>query len=130
MTEYLWQILELLVYFNNYWLGRGALVKGLSLLACMLVYLPYVVGLLTYLDKDYMYLIILLVSASVLDMHDYVLVEVVKLLAYLKPSFGLSWVLWRWIVVYLHACLFTYSLGWELLPIWLRTICTCCKLWS
>jgi len=96
MTMYLRQILELLAYFTNYWLGRGTLVKGLSLL----------------------------------DMHGYVLVEDVKLLAYLKPSFGLNWVLWRWIVVYLHACLFTYYLGWELLPTWLRTICTCCRLWS
>jgi len=55
-------------------------------------------------------------------MHDYILVVVVKLLAYLKPSFVLSWVLWRWIVVYLHECLSTCYLGWELLFIWLRTI--------
>jgi len=88
------------------------------------------VGLFTNLAKDYMYLVTLLVNASVLDMHDCVLVEVVKLLAYLKPSFGLSWVLWRWIVVYLHACLSTCYLGWALLPTWLRTICTCCRLWS
>ncbi len=87
-------------------------------------------GFLTYLAKDYMYLITLLVNASVLDMHDYVLVEVVKLFAYLKPSFGLSWVLWKWIVVYLHSCLSTCYLGWELLPTWLKTICTCCRLWS
>jgi hypothetical protein len=85
---------------------------------------------LTYLAKDYMYLITLLVNGSVIDMHDYVLVEVAKLLAYLKPSFVLSWVLWRWIVVYLHACLFTCYLGWELLLTWLRTVCTCCKLWN
>jgi hypothetical protein len=84
--------------------------------------LVVVVKLLTYLAKDYMYLVTLLVNASVLDMHDYVLVVVVKLLAYLKPSFVLSWVLWRWIVVYLHACLSTCYLGWELLPIWLKTI--------
>jgi len=37
------------------------------------------VKLLTYLAKDYMYLVTLLVTANVLDMHDYVLVEVVKL---------------------------------------------------
>jgi hypothetical protein len=49
-------------------------------------------------------------------MYDYVLVVVVKLLAYLKPSFVLSWILWRWIVVYLHACLSTCYRGWELLP--------------
>jgi hypothetical protein len=54
-----------------------------------------------------------LVSVNVLDMHDYVFVEVVKLLAYLKPSFVLSWVLWRWIVVYL-----------------LKIVCTCCRLWN
>jgi hypothetical protein len=89
-----------------------------------------VVKLLTYLAKDYMYLVTLSVSASVLDMDDYVLVEVVKLLAYLKLSFGLSWVLWRWIVVYLHACLSTCYLGWELLPTWQRIVCTCCRLWS
>jgi len=38
MTMYLWQILELLAYFTNYWLGKGNLVKGLSLLVCMFVY--------------------------------------------------------------------------------------------
>jgi len=68
-----------------------------------------VVKLFTYLAKDCMYLITLLVSVSVLDMHDYVLVEVVNLLAYLKPNFVLSWVLWRWIVVYLHACFYLLS---------------------
>jgi hypothetical protein len=71
--------------------------------------LVVVVKLFTYLAKDYMYSITLLVSASVLDMHDYVLVEVAKLLTYLKPSFVLSWVLWRWIVVYLHACFYLLS---------------------
>jgi hypothetical protein len=69
-----------------------------------------------------MYLVTLLVNVSVLDTDDYVHVEVVKLLAYMKPSFVLSWVLWRWIVVYLHACLSTCYLGWELLHTWLRTI--------
>jgi hypothetical protein len=89
-----------------------------------------VVKLFTYLVKDYMYLVILLVSAIVLDMHDYVFIEVTKLLTYLKPSFGLSWVLWRWIVVYLHACLPTCYLGWELLPTWKRIVYTCWRLWS